>query len=138
VVTKHIKYAKYVIRHKFFVMLECFKHGLIYRGLKHDISKFLPGEWFPYVEFFYGTKAKQVRDETGYYKPTDTGNKAFDFAWLLHQKRNDHHWQWWCYQRTVVGQKYYLCRCQRYWKCVVIGAVPPERKVMVVGVAQLV
>jgi hypothetical protein len=35
------------------------------------------------------------RDSTGYYKPTNTGDAAFDFAWLLHQKRNKHHWQWW-------------------------------------------
>jgi hypothetical protein len=35
------------------------------------------------------------RDGTGYYKAGDTGDLAFDFAWLLHQKRNRHHWQWW-------------------------------------------
>jgi len=92
---KHLKYARYIARHKFFVTMECFRQGIYLRGLMHDASKFLPGEWLPYTNFFYGEKAKPVRDGTGYYKPTDTGDQAFDFAWLLHQKRNDHHWQWW-------------------------------------------
>jgi hypothetical protein len=33
------------------------------------------------VNYFYGES------------PKDT--KSFDIAWLKHQKRNDHHWQWW-------------------------------------------
>ncbi len=93
---RHWAYLKYVVRHRWFVMVECFRHGLIWRGLKHDWSKFLPSEWLPYAGYFYekdGSK-RQIRDKTGYYKPTDTGDAAFDFAWLLHQKRNRHHCQW--------------------------------------------
>ena len=78
-------------------MMACFDQGMFWRGLSHDLSKFLPGEFIPYARYFYekdGTK-KTIRDKTGYYKPTDTGNYAFDVAWLKHQKRNKHHWQWW-------------------------------------------
>jgi hypothetical protein len=89
---KHFKYASYLFRHKWYVFIECCKAGIPWRGLVHDLSKFLPSEWIPYANYFY--KPKQ-RDETGYYKPCDTGDKAFDYAWLLHQKRNKHHWQWW-------------------------------------------
>ena len=92
--TKYFKYFWYIIRHKWFVMLACFDMGLYWQGIVHDLSKLLPSEFFPYANFFYGKK-KEVRDSTGYYKPTDTGDKAMDFAWLLHQKRNKHHWQWW-------------------------------------------
>lgn len=102
---KHLKYLRAILRHKFFVFVECAKHGLWYRGLMHDVSKFLPSEWFPYAEFFYGEKAVPRRDKTGYYKPTDTGNVAFDFAWLLHQKRNRHHWQWWVLPEDDGGTK---------------------------------
>lgn len=91
----YFKYLWYVIKHKWFVFLECLKYGLIWRGLVHDWHKLLPDELIPYANFFYGEKRKQTRDETGYYKPTDTGDKAFDFAWLLHQKRGRHHWQYW-------------------------------------------
>lgn len=96
---KYFQYLSYVLRHKWYVFLECSKRGYIWLGIIHDWSKFLPSEWFPYMNHFYGPQAKrgikEGRDETGYYKPTDTGDKGFDFAWLLHQKRNRHHWQWW-------------------------------------------
>jgi len=48
---------------------------------------------------------KGSRDKTGYYKPTDTGDPDFDFAWLLHQKRNKHHWQWWILPEDNGGTK---------------------------------
>jgi hypothetical protein len=102
---KHIKYAKYILRHKWYVAIECFKRKLIWRGIMHDISKLFPSEWIPYSNFFYGKKPSTIRDKTGYYKPTDTGDKAFDFAWLLHQKRNKHHWQWWVLAEDEGGIK---------------------------------
>jgi len=105
---KYLKYLKYVVRHKWFVMIECFKRGLYWRGIKHDFSKLLPSEFLPYANFFYGERQsdiKKARDESGYYKPTDTGDKNFDFAWLLHQKRNDHHWQWWVLPEDGGGLK---------------------------------
>lgn len=80
---KHLKYLSYVVRHKWFVMVECFVRGLFWQGITHDMSKFLPSEWFPYVKYFYGA---------GY--RTDTSTR-FDMAWLHHQKRNKHHWQFW-------------------------------------------
>jgi len=74
--------------------LWCFKVGLFWRGITHDLSKLRPSEFFPYANFFSGDP-KSKRDKTGYYKPTDTGHDGFDWAWFRHQKRNDHHWQWW-------------------------------------------
>lgn len=101
---RYDKYLWYVIRHKWFVFIECCRYGLFWRGIKHDWSKFLPSEFIPYARHFYGPKP-QKRDETGYYKPTDTGDPAFDFAWLLHQKRNRHHWQWWILPEDDGGEK---------------------------------
>ena len=46
---KFFRYLSYVIRHRWFVMIECFKRGLIWRGLTHDLSKFHPSEFFPYM-----------------------------------------------------------------------------------------
>jgi hypothetical protein len=104
---KYLKYLWYVIRHKWFVLMACIWHHHIWLGLIHDWSKFRPSEFFPYAEHFYG-KGKDItagRDSTGYYKPTDTGDAAFDFAWLLHQKRNKHHWQWWVLPEDEGGVK---------------------------------
>jgi hypothetical protein len=104
---RHIAYGKYLLNHRWFVFWALMQHvtwaspalslKIIWRGIKHDWHKFLPDEWLPYARYFYnpdGSKA-QRRDKTGYYKAAETGNDAFDMAWLLHQKRADHHWQWW-------------------------------------------
>lgn len=90
-------YLKYVVRHKWYVTLECFKLGLFWRGFMHDISKFSPSEFIPYARYFYGKKTGITtgRDPSGYYKAGDSPDERFNYAWLLHQKRNDHHWQWW-------------------------------------------
>lgn len=101
---KYFKYLSYVVRHKYYVFIECCKLGIPWRGLVHDLSKLLPSEFIPYANFFYGNN-KRIRDKTGYYKPTDTGDTAFDFAWLLHQKRNKHHWQWWILPEDKGGVK---------------------------------
>jgi len=100
------------MRHKWFVFLECWKRGLGGLGILHDLSKFSPDEFVPYARHFYGPDSSHSngshqargRDETGYYKPTDTGDAAFDYAWLLHQKRNRHHWQWWILPEDSGGE----------------------------------
>ena len=100
-----LAYLAYVVRHKWYVSVECFKAGILWRGLMHDMSKFRPSEFFPYARYFYnrdGTR-RDRRDKSGYYKPTDSGDQAFDHAWFLHQKRNQHHWQWWIFPDDGPG-----------------------------------
>lgn len=98
---KHLKYLKYLLVHKWYVMIECWKYGLIWRGIKHDWSKFLPSEWFPYVEYFYGEKEDTGRLVTKNgvlvpeFLPPVGAKVAFNEAWNHHQKRNRHHWQYW-------------------------------------------
>jgi hypothetical protein len=89
----HLKYLSYVLRHKWFVFVECCKLGLPLQGLFHDISKLTPQEWSPYVNHFYGKKPSP-RDKTGAYNPLHVG-EDFDYAWLSHQHHNKHHWQYW-------------------------------------------
>jgi hypothetical protein len=100
----HLQYLSYVLRHKWFVLVECWKMGLFWRGLVHDLSKFTPAEWFPYVRYFYGPKVEvkntKVYDQaidkwTPLMEAPDSVKREFDVAWLHHQKRNSHHWQYW-------------------------------------------
>ncbi len=102
-----VTYANYILRHKLFVFLECVKENIPLLGIIHDISKMHPDEFIPYANYFYsGTNdIHKGRDETGYYKPTDTGDPAFDYAWFLHQKRNKHHWQYWVFPQDEGGVK---------------------------------
>ena len=98
---KHWKYLKYIVRHKWYVFVECCKMGIPFRGMTHDLSKLLPSEWIPYCNYFYAPKITmdQWHDNNPALlsiKHTDKYMECeFDFAWLKHQKKNKHHWQWW-------------------------------------------
>lgn len=93
----HLNYLKGLLRHKFWVFVYCLKLDVpLWLAILHDISKFSPVEWFPYVKNFYhpdGTK-REVRDSTGAYD-TNKQSDQFKRAWIHHQ-RNKHHWQAWC------------------------------------------
>lgn len=91
---KFMTYGKYLARHKWFVFVEMCKIGRPFAGLMHDMSKLRPSEFIPYMHHF-GGGIQAGRNQSGYYKPEDTGDKNFDRAWFFHQKRNDHHWQYW-------------------------------------------
>lgn len=69
------------------MFVECCKLGHPWLGLIHDLSKFRLSEWLPYAEHFYGKDAAKRRPEWS--------DPAFDMAWLHHQHRNKHHWQYW-------------------------------------------
>jgi len=95
---KYLKYMLYLIKHKWFVGLECFRRGLILRGIVHDVSKFYPSEFFAYADYFYGTYPFGVIPDD--WDGSDIERAAvikyrFNRAWLKHQHRNKHHWQYW-------------------------------------------
>jgi len=90
----HLEYGWYLLRHKWFVFQEACALGIPWLGIIHDWSKLWPDEWLPYARYFYG--------EPG---ATSGSDPAFDLAWLLHQKRNKHHWQWWVLQEDDGGTK---------------------------------
>lgn len=87
---KYLKYLKYVFVHKWYVAIECMKVGAFWSAKTHDLSKFRPSEFFPYVEHFYGEDKKEYSD---FHEPGE--DIVFDTAWLKHIHRNPHHWQYW-------------------------------------------
>ena len=98
----HLKYLHYVLRHKWYVLQECWRLGIGWRGIVHDLSKFSRAEWGPYVDRFYGGEWPRYRDVPAEWK-YHVGNKwteewvqeRFDRAWLHHLHHNPHHWQHW-------------------------------------------
>jgi hypothetical protein len=93
----YIYCIKYMLIHKYFVFLECCKCGIPVRGLLHDLSKFRPSEFFPYAKCYYYPNGKRRYSNTGSNCGTnsDMMDLSFEYALLLHQKRNSHHWQYW-------------------------------------------
>lgn len=87
---KYKEYFKYLMEHKKNVFIECWNEGLYWHGLVHDNSKFRMSEFIPYSKFFKATNRAK-----GNYKTIDEVDVNFLKGWLLHQKRNKHHWNYW-------------------------------------------
>lgn len=103
----HWEYLKYVLRHKRFVYQAGRKLGVgHWQLLIHDWTKFLPREYFAYVNYFYSSFPEYDPNDPykwltrGYYGKTSIDiEQAFDYAWNRHQKSNKHHWQFWLLTR---------------------------------------
>lgn len=80
------RHLKTVIRHRRIVRKLCFKCGLIWQGLTHDLSKFSRAEFRAGVKYYQGNRSPQAkeREELG-----------FSAAWLHHKGRNKHHAEYW-------------------------------------------
>jgi hypothetical protein len=81
-----IRHFKTITAHKLLVMKYCFRLGLYWQGLLHDLSKYSP------VEFFVGARYWQ-----GTCSPNNAERKATGVsrAWLHHKGRNKHHFEYW-------------------------------------------
>ena len=73
-----IKHYKTIRHHKMLVMKNCFRCGLYWQGLTHDLSKLAP------VEFWAGAKYWQ-----GTCSPNNAQRQAegYSAAWLHHKGR---------------------------------------------------
>ena len=88
-------YLGYLLRHKWYVALECWRRRLFWQGLAHDLSKLRPSEFGPYARNFYWPNGL-VRDGR---RPANPELRlGFDLAWLAHVHRNRHHWEHWMLQ----------------------------------------
>ncbi|WP_339146246.1 MULTISPECIES: DUF5662 family protein [unclassified Sutcliffiella] len=74
----------YILDHKLNVLIECWKQGLYIQGIIHDWSKFSPKEFLPYAKKFFYYGEKSAEDEL-----------IWKNAWLHHQHKNKHHWEYW-------------------------------------------
>jgi hypothetical protein len=121
---KYIKYLLYILEHKNNVFKACWKRGLYLHAFTHDLSKFLPDEFFPYANWFYGFYGKRWKDEckeqTVHLLDNESLNRhlrddfncqlydneelerSFNKAWENHKRRNKHHWNY--YSEIDIGQ----------------------------------
>lgn len=83
---KVLGHLKTIIMHKHYVFLNCCKAGLVWRGIKHDLSKFSPIEFGESVKYF-----------VGYRSPIDVCKEknGHSLAWQHHKGRNTHHYEYW-------------------------------------------
>lgn len=75
-----------ITKHRHEVIKNCFRAGIGFQGLFHDLSKYSPTEFFQGIKYYQGTRSpnEQERELFGYSK-----------AWLHHKGRNKHHYEYW-------------------------------------------
>ena len=80
------QHFKTITKHRFLVMCGCFRVGLIWQGLTHDLSKYSPTEFWVGARYYQGTRSPNTaeREEKGYSE-----------AWMHHKGRNKHHYEYW-------------------------------------------
>ena len=84
-----------ITRHRWLVRGGCFRVGLYWQGLTHDLSKYSRTEFWTGVRYFQGTRSPNAaeRDEKGYSE-----------AWMHHKGRNRHHYEYWTDMNMETGQ----------------------------------
>lgn len=82
-----------VRKHRKMVRKLCFKCGLYWQGLTHDLSKYSHTEFWNGVKYFTGTASPHVGERK---------EKGYSDAWLHHHNRNKHHAEYWV---DIVGGK---------------------------------
>ena len=102
---KFWKHLHTVNHHKYLVMQGCFRVGLYWQGLTHDLSKYSPTEFWIGARYWQGNRSPNAaeREEKGYSE-----------AWMHHKGRNRHHYEYWtdmnrvtrCYESVPMPRKY--------------------------------
>lgn len=85
-IQRFLGHLKTVNNHRRMVRKLCFKAGLYWQGLTHDLSKYSPVEFWNGVKYFTGTASPHMgeRKVLGYSK-----------AWIHHHNINKHHGEYW-------------------------------------------
>lgn len=80
------KHIKKIFIHKYYVCKYCFMCDLYWRGIKHDLSKFNPVEFFESVKYYQGDKSPIIACKE---------DKGYSLAWQHHKGHNTHHYEYW-------------------------------------------
>ena len=99
------KHFKTITKHKILVMDGCFKVGLYWQGLVHDLSKYSPTEFLVGARYYQGTRSPNAAERE---------DKGYSEAWMHHKGRNKHHYEYWVdlnpvtkrYEAVVMPSRY--------------------------------
>lgn len=75
-----------ITKHRHKVIAHCAKAGILWQGLRHDLSKYSLREFVPGAQYYTGTRSPNVGERL---------DKGYSEAWLHHKGRNRHHFEYW-------------------------------------------
>ena len=80
------QHFKTITHHKLLVAQGCFRVGLYWQGLTHDLSKYSPTEFLVGAQYYQGNKSPNG---------VERKEKGYSTAWIHHKGRNRHHFEYW-------------------------------------------
>ena len=83
---KIIGHFKTITRHRHTVIAHSRLAGILFQGLRHDLSKYSPTEFIPGARFYCGDRSPNEEERALY---------GYSAAWLHHKGRNRHHFEYW-------------------------------------------
>ncbi len=83
---KAFEHFKTITRHRHQVIRNCFKAGIPWQGLRHDLSKYSPTEFLEGARYWQGTRSPNDREREV---------KGYSDSWMHHKGRNRHHFEYW-------------------------------------------
>lgn len=89
------QHFKTITHHRVLVLKGCFRVGLYWQGLTHDLSKYSPTEFWVGARYYQGNRSPNSaeRNERGY-----------STAWIHHKGRNRHHYEYWTDLNLQTGR----------------------------------
>ncbi|MBQ7114781.1 MAG: catalase [Clostridia bacterium] len=75
-----------ITKHRHLVIRHCRKAGILWQGLRHDLSKYSPTEFLPGVKYYTGQRSPNEGERA---------ENGFSLAWIHHKGRNRHHFEYW-------------------------------------------
>lgn len=81
-----IKHFKTITKHRHKVIAHCRRAGILWQGLRHDLSKYSPVEFFAGAKYYAGTHSPNENERR---------DKGYSTAWMHHKGRNRHHFEYW-------------------------------------------
>lgn len=83
---KPLQHFMTITKHHFLVQEGCFKVGLYWQGITHDLSKLSPTEFCRGMKYYQGTRSPNAAERE---------LKGYSEAWMHHKGRNKHHYEYW-------------------------------------------
>lgn len=75
-----------ITKHRHAVIKICFRAGIGFQGMRHDLSKYSPMEFIQGAKYYIGTRSPNELERK---------EKGYSTAWLHHKGRNKHHFEYW-------------------------------------------
>ena len=94
-----IAHFRTVTEHRALVRRYCFRLGLIWQGLTHDLSKYSPAEFLVGVKYYQGNRSPNDAERM---------EKGISTAWLHHKGRNKHHFEYWVDYALTEDRRVYF------------------------------